>query len=119
MLSCHLCLHRSINALLSAHSLRFSRNYAYASAALVAERRANHRLKGILKDPHKLSDAVKVELLKGQNNKALQLTREGSRNVNSVVSWNHIISHSLERGDIRSAFRAYNEVCSSYSFARM
>ncbi|CUS12325.1 unnamed protein product [Tuber aestivum] len=107
MPNCCTCWRRNITALISTH---VSRRTAYASAARVGERRFRGRNSGLFRDPHKLADAVKKQLVRGDDNKALQLAREGSRTLNSVVSWNHIIGYNIERGCLRVAFKAFNDM---------
>ncbi|KAG0641136.1 hypothetical protein HOY80DRAFT_883686 [Tuber brumale] len=107
MLNCYTCWRRNLTALISTH---VQRRTAYASAARVKERRFNDRNPGLYRDPHKLADAVKKQLIQGDDNKALQLAREGSRKLNSVVSWNHIIGYNMERGRLKFAFKAYNDM---------
>lgn len=111
MLGCRLCWRRSFAALISVHrgpgnSSSRRPYYDPGFAALTPERRkplAYH-------DSHKLADAVKRHLSKGDALKALQLVHESSRRLDSVVGWNHIIRHYLDQGSVQKAFRIYNDV---------
>ncbi|RPA98700.1 hypothetical protein L873DRAFT_1006290 [Choiromyces venosus 120613-1] len=107
MLNCHACWRQNLAALISTH---VPRRTAYASAVRVREQRFNGRNSALYRDPHKLANAVKKQLMQGDDNKALQMAREGSRTLNSVVSWNHIIGHNIERGHLRVAFKAFNDM---------
>ena len=110
MLNCCACWRRNLTALISTHA---PRRTAYGSAARVKERRFAGRNVGLYRDPHKLASAVKKQLIQGDDNKAIQLAREGGRRLNSVVSWNHIIGHNIERGRFKVAFKVFNDVCPS------
>lgn len=130
MLSCHLCWRRYISSLASIHLLptspAFRRSYAAAAVASAStsevppfkrppprgfKPRQRPLLDQIaLSDPAKLADTVRRRLATGENDAALSLTRSGSRIMDSVVSWNHVIKHHMDKGQIKLAFKTYNEV---------
>jgi hypothetical protein len=66
-----------------------------------------------LADPLELANFVKQELTKDKEEEMLQLVRMASRSMQCVVSWNHIIGHSLRKGRVSHALKIYNEVLSS------
>lgn len=63
-----------------------------------------------LPDPLKLADHVRGVLKKGDVEKALALTRIASKDMECVVSWNHIIGHLLSEKQVSAALKLYNEV---------
>jgi hypothetical protein len=63
-----------------------------------------------LPDPLKLADHVRGVLKKGDVEKALGLTRIASKDMECVVSWNHIIGHLLAEKQVNAALKIYNEV---------
>jgi hypothetical protein len=63
-----------------------------------------------LPDPLKLADHVRVVLKKGDVEKALGLTRIASKDMECIVSWNHIIGHLLSEKQVNAALKIYNEV---------
>ena len=63
-----------------------------------------------LPDPLKLADHVRGVLKKGDVEKALGLTRIASKDMECVVSWNHIIGHLLADKQVNAALKIYNEV---------
>lgn len=63
-----------------------------------------------LKDPLKLADHVRRTLQRGDVEKALGLTRIASKDMECIVSWNHIIGHLLSQKQITAAMKLYNEV---------
>ncbi|KAI5202666.1 hypothetical protein E4T38_05523 [Aureobasidium subglaciale] len=63
-----------------------------------------------LPDPLKLADRVRGVLRKGDVEKALGLTRIASRDMECVVSWNHIIGHLLSEKQVSAALKIYNEM---------
>jgi hypothetical protein len=65
-----------------------------------------------LPDPLKLADHVRGVLKKGDVEKALGLTRIASKDMECVVSWNHIIGHLLSEKQVNAALKIYNEVLS-------
>lgn len=65
-----------------------------------------------LPDPLKLADHVRGVLKKGDVEKALGLTRIASKDMECIVSWNHIIGHLLAEKQVNAALKIYNEVSS-------
>ncbi|KAL9065765.1 MAG: hypothetical protein Q9157_007363 [Trypethelium eluteriae] len=64
-----------------------------------------------LKDPLKLSDRVWDLLHQDNVEKAMVLARmASSKNMQCVVSWNHIIDWMMSRGKANAAMKAYNEM---------
>lgn len=63
-----------------------------------------------LPDPLKLADHVRGVLKKGDVEKALGLTRIASKDMECIVSWNHIIGHLLSEKQVAAALKIYNEV---------
>ncbi|KAI5200736.1 hypothetical protein E4T39_05627 [Aureobasidium subglaciale] len=63
-----------------------------------------------LPDPLKLADHVRGVLKKGDVEKALGLTRIASKDMECVVSWNHIIGHLLSEKQVSAALKIYNEM---------
>ncbi|KAI4810389.1 hypothetical protein E4T45_10778, partial [Aureobasidium sp. EXF-8846] len=61
-------------------------------------------------DPLKLADHVRGVLKKGDVEKALGLTRIASKDMECVVSWNHIIGHLLSEKQVNAALKIYNEM---------
>jgi hypothetical protein len=68
-----------------------------------------------LRDPLELAMFVKKELAKGKPAEMLQLVQMASHSMDCVVSWNHIINHHLDTGNITGALKVYNDVCGSSS----
>lgn len=63
-----------------------------------------------LTDPAKLAETVRRRLAQGNAEAAVDLARDGSRSMNSVVSWNHVIQHHIGQGEIKRALATYNQV---------
>ncbi|KAH0290699.1 hypothetical protein KCU62_g3354, partial [Aureobasidium sp. EXF-3399] len=63
-----------------------------------------------LPDPLKLADHVRGVLKKGDVEKALGLTRIASKDMECIVSWNHIIGHLLAEKQVNAALKIYNEM---------
>jgi pentatricopeptide repeat protein len=74
-----------------------------------------------LVDPLRLADEVRRQLSQnGDFEKAISLVRasekqglkdgKGRGMVNNIVSWNHIIDHSMAHGDTKTALKTYNEM---------
>ncbi|KAG9549725.1 IMP-specific 5'-nucleotidase-like protein 1, partial [Aureobasidium melanogenum] len=63
-----------------------------------------------LPDPLKLADHVRGVLKKGDVEKALGLTRIASKDMECIVSWNHIIGHLLSEKQATTALKIYNEM---------
>ncbi|KAG9558438.1 hypothetical protein KCU71_g12671, partial [Aureobasidium melanogenum] len=63
-----------------------------------------------LPDPLKLADHVRGVLKKGDVEKALGLTRIASKDMECIVSWNHIIGHLLSEKQVTAALKIYNEM---------
>jgi pentatricopeptide repeat protein len=63
-----------------------------------------------LRDPLKLGEFVRETLRSGDYKTCLSVVRAGSKNMQCVVSWNHIIDHLLHQGRMNEAIRIYNEV---------
>ena len=73
-----------------------------------------------LKDPLKIADEVRRRLrnlngnipdeAKNQLNRIKQLVRAASKELECVVSWNHIINHEFLQRRPNAALKAFNEV---------
>jgi pentatricopeptide repeat protein len=74
-----------------------------------------------LQDPLKLANAVLDRLRVGADHSALELIRGSekqpqvdgeqlSRQIENVVSWNHVMEYYMHKGDIREALKVYNEM---------
>lgn len=77
--------------------------------SLALEKKVRRELQ-FLPDPLKLADHVRGVLKKGDVEKALALTRIASKDMECVVSWNHIIGHLLSEKQVSAALKLYNEV---------
>ncbi|KAL2048624.1 hypothetical protein N7G274_000536 [Stereocaulon virgatum] len=63
-----------------------------------------------LKDPLKLGDHT-VWLLRGDKfQKALEIVRMASKEMECTVSWNHLIDYEMSKGRVRNATKVYNEM---------
>jgi hypothetical protein len=63
-----------------------------------------------LKDPLKLADHVRKTLLRDDFETAQKVVRAASRDVQCVVSWNHLVDWQLSKGFMNAAIKTYNEV---------
>jgi len=63
-----------------------------------------------LKDPLKLADYVRKKLQGDNFEIAQKVVRAASKDVQCVVSWNHLISWQLSKGALNAALKTYNEV---------
>ncbi|KAL1589625.1 hypothetical protein WHR41_01740 [Cladosporium halotolerans] len=63
-----------------------------------------------LKDPLKLSEHVKYTLRCEKPDKALDLCRVASKEMNCVVSWNAVIDWLMRKSKINDALKIYNEM---------
>lgn len=77
--------------------------------SLALEKKVRRELQ-FLPDPLKLADHVRGVLKKGDVEKALALARIASKDMECVVSWNHIIGHLLSEKQVSAALKLYNEV---------
>lgn len=77
--------------------------------SLALEKKVRRELQ-FLPDPLKLADHVRRVLKKGDVEKALALARIASKDMECVVSWNHIIGHLLSEKQVSAALKLYNEV---------
>ena len=67
-----------------------------------------------LKDPVKLANPT-VKLLQGDDfEKALDIVRLASKNVECAVSWNHLIDYEMSKARVSNAVKLYNEASSYY-----
>lgn len=64
----------------------------------------------LLKDPLRLADHVRKCLKDDEFESTLQLVRAASKDVQCIVSWNHLIDWQLSKGKMAAAFKTYNEV---------
>jgi hypothetical protein len=64
-----------------------------------------------LQDPLKLASFVRKTLEEEDFEKALLYVRSASKNVQCVVSWNHLIEWQFSKGLLNPAIKTYNEVC--------
>lgn len=66
-----------------------------------------------LKDPVKLADHT-IKLLRNDDlEKALELVRLASKDVECTVSWNHLIDYEMSKARVADAIKLYNEVSSN------
>nr|POF03887.1 hypothetical protein CFP56_21643 [Quercus suber] len=63
-----------------------------------------------LQDPLKLAEHVHYTLRCNQSAKALDLVRRASRQMNCVVSWNHIVDWLMKQERPDEAIKVYNEM---------
>ncbi|KAI9671243.1 MAG: hypothetical protein M1829_004650 [Trizodia sp. TS-e1964] len=63
-----------------------------------------------LRDPLKLSNYVRDILASGDHEKAVNIIRAASRDMDCVVSWNLLIQNHMTRKAIVPAFKVYNEM---------
>lgn len=63
-----------------------------------------------LQDPLELAVFVKQELAKDKVDEMLQLVYMASHSMECIVSWNHIIDYYLDKGRVKDALKAYNDV---------
>lgn len=63
-----------------------------------------------LQDPLQLANYVRKLLSDDDFEKALLYVRSASKNVECVVSWNHLIEWQFSRGRLPLALKTYNEV---------
>lgn len=64
-----------------------------------------------LQDPLQLADYVRKLLSEDDFEKALLYVRSASKNVECVVSWNHLIEWQFSKGLLNPALKTFNEVC--------
>ena len=63
-----------------------------------------------LKDPLKLGDNTVDLLRKDEFQKALELVRLASKDIECTVSWNHLVDYEMSKGRVTNASKIYNEV---------
>ncbi|KAL6152129.1 hypothetical protein ACJQWK_04732 [Exserohilum turcicum] len=63
-----------------------------------------------LQDPLELAVFVKQELAKDKVDEMLQLVYMASHSMECIVSWNHIIDYYLDKGRVKDALKAYNDM---------
>lgn len=63
-----------------------------------------------LKDPLKHANYVRSILRDNEYDKAIALCRIASKNMEVVVSWNHLIDYLLTRRELKTALKIYNEM---------
>ena len=67
-----------------------------------------------IQDPLKLANKTKTYLVKKNDElefqKAVALVRHASRKMPCIVSWNHLINHRMNQGNVSAALRLYNDV---------
>ncbi|KAH8169581.1 PPR repeat family protein [Sarocladium implicatum] len=64
----------------------------------------------VIDDPFHVGQAVVASLKKDQFDNALVLTEKASRTMNVVVSWNAILAYQLGKGEIKTAFKTFNNM---------
>ena len=101
-------------------SLDVSPLSAEEEAKIVAKRaqqkiRRNIRLsEQYLDDPWHLGQHVERVLANDRFDEAYQLVQNASRQKQVEVSWNHLIEYQLRKDQVKTAFKIYNDVRSSY-----
>ena len=63
-----------------------------------------------LKDPLKLATKVVDLLRQDEFQKALELVRLASKDIQCTVSWNHLVDYEMSKGRVTNASKIYNEV---------
>src|SRR5687767_13017014 len=63
-----------------------------------------------INDPFHIGHAVVAALREGKFEGAVLLTEKASRTMNVVVSWNALIAHQLGKGELKTAFKTFNNV---------
>ena len=61
-------------------------------------------------DPWKIAQHIEQTLAKDRFDEALLLTQKASKDRQVVVAWNHLIGYQLEKQQLKTAIRLYNEV---------
>ncbi|KAM5345525.1 hypothetical protein ACJ41O_011386 [Fusarium nematophilum] len=61
-------------------------------------------------DPWKIGQYVEQALAKDRYDEALLLTQTASKNLQVVVSWNHLINYMLQKQQLRNAVKLYNDM---------
>jgi pentatricopeptide repeat protein len=69
-----------------------------------------------LKDPLKLAERTRQLLLNGEEQKAFELVRLGSRTMECTISWNALIDYLLTQGRVNAAWQTFNDVIHTYPF---
>jgi hypothetical protein len=64
-----------------------------------------------LKDPLKLGDHTVRLLREDKFQKALEIVRMASKEMECTVSWNHLMDYEMSKGRVQNATKVYNEVC--------
>lgn len=78
-----------------------------------------------LQDPLKLANHVQYVLRRDDPQKALNLCRLASKDMNAVVSWNHVIEWHISNGKVNEALKIFNEMKKrgqfpdSYTYSRI
>lgn len=67
-----------------------------------------------LKDPLKLANDVRDTLRKDRFEEAQEVVRTASKDLQCVVSWNHLIDWQMSQGKVNGAVKTYNEVRACY-----
>ena len=62
-----------------------------------------------LKDPLKLADHTVSLLREDDVEKALEIVRLASKDVQCTVSWNHLIDYEMSKARVNNALKLYNE----------
>ena len=63
-----------------------------------------------LKDPLKLADHTVSLLRQDDIPKAVALVKLASKNIECIVSWNHLMDYEMSKGRVKSAVALYNDV---------
>ena len=69
-----------------------------------------------LRDPLKLAERVVALLRKDEFQKALELVRLASKDIQCTVSWNHLVDYEMSKGRVTNASKIYNEVYTHSSY---
>lgn len=64
-----------------------------------------------LKDPLKLAEFIRKTLRDGDFDTAQKVVRAASKDVQCIVSWNHLVDWQVTQGKLNAAIKTYNEVC--------
>ena len=85
--------------------------------ATASEKREKAKLQRAVKkhltymdDPWKIAQHIEQTLAKDRFDEALLLTQKASKDRQVVVAWNHLIGYQLEKQQLKTAIKLYNEV---------
>ncbi|KAM0260572.1 hypothetical protein ACHAPA_010186 [Fusarium lateritium] len=95
---------------LDAGSETIDQSVAAKKEALRRERAVKKELQYLGDDPWKVSEYVKGALEKGKFEEAYLLVQKGSKDMQLVVPWNHLLNHLLNNQQSTRAIKMFNEM---------